>query len=118
MVNIDSLGMAAPQVATNLSSKRLVERVAQLAHGMSMPFNVVNIPGAQADSLPFINKGIPAVTISAIGNGWDEILHTRKDQAAKVNPTSVYLGYRLVLALVADLDNLACEISAEERKAR
>jgi Zn-dependent M28 family amino/carboxypeptidase len=118
MVNIDSLGMAAPQVSENLSSKTLVNRVAELAQRMKMPFNKVSIPRAGADSIPFIEKKIPAVTISALGNGWGEVLHTRSDQVAKVNSTSVYLGYRLALALIAELDNLACEASREEPKAK
>jgi Zn-dependent M28 family amino/carboxypeptidase len=56
MVNIDSLGMAAPQVLENLSSKTLANKVAELAQRMKMPFNKVSIPGAGADSLPFIEK--------------------------------------------------------------
>ncbi len=118
MINIDSLGMAAPQVPVNLSSDALVMRVVDLAQRMKMPFQRVNIPGAGADSLPFMDKKIPAVTISAIGNGWGEILHTKKDQVAKINATSVYLGYRLALALVAELDELPCEVSREESKAK
>ena len=118
MINIDSLGMAAPQVAENLSSKTLAARVVEIAQRMKMPFNKVKIPGAGADSLPFMDKKIPAVTISAIADGWAEVLHTRNDQVKKVNATSVYLGYRLALALVAELDNLACEVSREEPKAK
>lgn len=118
MINIDSLGMAAPQVAENLSSKTLTARVGEIAQRMKMPFNKVNIPGAGADSLAFMDKKIPAVTISALGNGWAEVIHTRNDQVGKVNTTSLYLGYRLALVLVAELDNLACEVSREESKAK
>jgi Zn-dependent M28 family amino/carboxypeptidase len=116
MVNIDSLGMAAPQVLENLSSKALVNRVTAIAKRMDMPFNRVNIPEAGADSQSFVDKKIPAVTISAIGNGWSEVLHTRRDQVSNVNSASLYLGYRLALALVADLDNIACEASRTEAK--
>lgn len=37
-----------------------------------------------------------------------KILHRGRDQAARVNPASVYLGYRLALAMVARLDQSAC----------
>jgi Iap family predicted aminopeptidase len=116
MINIDSLGMAAPQVAENLSSKALVNRVVEIAQRMKVPFSKLKIPGAGADSLSFIEKRIPAVTISALGEGWEEVLHTRHDQVGKVNQTSVYLGYRLALALVTELDNLPCEVSREKAK--
>lgn len=118
MINIDSLGLAAPQVAENLSSKTLASKVIELAQLMKIPFNKVNIPGAMADSLPFRDRKIPAVTICAVGNGWAEILHTRKDQVKEVNSTSVYLGYRLALALAVELDGLACEAWREDQKAK
>lgn len=116
MVNIDSLGMAAPQVPENLSSKALVNRVEELARRMEMPFTKINVPFAETDSLSFRDKKIPAVTISALGDGWSEVLHTINDQVSRINPTSVYLGYRLALALVAELDGLPCEASREEKK--
>ena len=118
MINIDSLGMTAPQAAENLSSKTLVNRVEQLAQRMKMPFSRVNIPGAGADSLSFMEKKIPAVTISAIGHGWVNVLHTKNDQVEKVHLGSVYLGYRLALALAAELESLPCEVSREELKAK
>ncbi len=118
MVNIDSLGMAAPQVLENASSKTLVNSMTELAQRMKMPFTKISIPEAGADSIPFIEKKIPAVTISAVGNGWTEVLHTRNDQVTKVNSTSVYLGYRLALALVVEMDNLACEVSREKQKTK
>jgi Iap family predicted aminopeptidase len=118
MINIDSLGMAAPQVGENLSSKALVSRVVEIAQRMKMPFSKLSIPGAGADSLSFMEKKIPAVTISALRTGWAEVLHTRHDQVSKVNQTSVYLGYRLALALVTELDILPCEVSREKAKAK
>jgi hypothetical protein len=63
-----------------------------------------------------MDKKIPAVTISALGDRWAEVLHTMNDQVAKVNATSVYLGYRLALALTAELDILSCDASREEPK--
>lgn len=118
MINIDSLGLAAPQVAQNLSSATLVTRTTELAQRMKMPFSYVNIPGASADSVPFIEKKIPAVTICALLTGWGKILHTSRDQVKEINPSSVYLGYRLALALVVELDGLACEVSREDVKAK
>ncbi len=111
MVNIDSLGMAAPQVLVDLSSNSLVGRVVDLAQRMKIPFKKVSIDNGTADSISFIRKKIPAITISAIGDGWERVLHTDEDRLKGVNQTSVYLGYRLALALVGELSELPCEVS-------
>lgn len=108
MINIDSLGLGPPQVADNMSSKKLTELAADLAKEMKMPFARASIPGADSDSSSFISKKIPAVTIHGMNNEWPTILHSRNDQAAKVNPVSVYLGYRLILSMVVHLDQSPC----------
>jgi Zn-dependent M28 family amino/carboxypeptidase len=120
MVNIDSLGMTAPYVLGNfnISSRALANRLAEIATRMKMPFSKVTVPGIGADSVPFLEKKIPAVTISAMSDDWRKVLHTRHDQAAKVNSASVYLGYRLALALITELDSLPCEVSREESKVK
>jgi hypothetical protein len=44
-----------------------------------------------------------------MGNDWSSILHTAADQRSKVNSTSVYLGYRLALAVVYSIDKASCD---------
>lgn len=113
MINVDSLGMAAPQTAENLSSKLLIDRSLKLAEKMKVPFNSVSIPHASADSVPFIEKKIPAITISALAQNWHDVLHSGNDQVDKVNSASLYYGYRLTLALVADVDSVSCQDSRD-----
>jgi Zn-dependent M28 family amino/carboxypeptidase len=108
MINIDSLGLAPPQVADNMSSKKLSQFTADLAKEMKIPFAQASIAGANSDSSSFVGKKIPAVTIHGMNNHWSEILHSGNDQASKVNPVSVYLGYRLTLAMIARLDQSPC----------
>jgi hypothetical protein len=43
-----------------------------------------------------------------MSNKWPEFLHTGNDQASQVNAMSVYLGYRLTLAMITRLDESAC----------
>lgn len=109
MINIDSLGLGPPQVGDNMSSKKLGQFTAELAKEMKMPFGHASIEGADSDSRPFMEKKIPAVTIHGLNNEWPKILHSRNDQVSKVNPMSVYLGYRLTLAMIARLDQSLCE---------
>lgn len=108
MINIDSLGLSAPQVLDNASSKKLRELAAGVAKEMKMPFGHASVGSADSDSSSFVRKKIPALTIHGLNNEWASILHSHKDQTSKVNPVSVYLGYRLALALVNSLDASAC----------
>ena len=108
MINVDSLGLSPPQVADNMSSKKLAQLTADLAKEMQMPFGHAKIEGASADSVSFIAKKIPAVTIHGLSDEWPMILHSRNDQPAKINPLSVYLGYRLVLSMIVHLDQSPC----------
>ncbi|HEV2915746.1 MAG TPA: M20/M25/M40 family metallo-hydrolase [Pyrinomonadaceae bacterium] len=108
MVNIDSLGMGAPQVADNMSSEKLGKLAGELALEMKMPFGHVIVDGANADSSSFKGKMIPALTIFGLGNDWPKVLHSDNDQPSRVNPTSVYLGYRLALYLVVRVEEAAC----------
>lgn len=108
MVNIDSLGLGPPQVADNMSSKALAQFTGELAKELQIPFAHAGIRGANADSSSFVARKIPAVTLHGLNNNWSKILHSGRDQASKVNHASVYLGYRLALALVLRLDQSAC----------
>lgn len=109
MVNLDSLGLSAPQVLDNASSKKLGDLAAAVAAEMKMPFSHASVGNADADSSSFVRKKIPAITIHGLNNEWSTIIHSRKDQSSKINAYSVYLGYRLALALVSRLDAASCE---------
>ena len=108
MINIDSLGLGPPQVADNMSSSKLGQFTEDLAKELKVPFARARIEGANSDSSSFLEKKIPAVTIHGMSNEWPRYLHTGNDQASKVNHVSVYLGYRLVLAMIARLDESPC----------
>ena len=109
MVNIDSLGLGPPQVADNMSSKKLADFAGEVAKEMEIPFARARIARGNSDSSAFVARKIPAVTIHGLNDDWMKILHSRHDQPKKVNATSVYLGYRLALGMVARLDQAACD---------
>lgn len=108
MINIDSLGMAGPQVLDNASSKKMIQLAESLAKEAKMPFSHASVEDADADSSSFVSRKIPAVTIHALNNNWASIIHSRNDQASRVNAGSVYLGYRLALAMLLKVDGSAC----------
>ena len=109
MINIDSLGLSTPQVLDNASSRRLRNATAELAETMDVPFDHARLALADSDSTSFIRRGIPAVTIHGLSFEGLAALHTDADQPSLINPTSVYLGYRLALALLAKVDGEPCD---------
>ena len=109
MINIDSLGLGPPQVADNMSSKKLARFTGELAKEMEIPFAHASIGRANSDSSSFVAKKIPAVTIHGLNKDWSTILHSKHDQVSKVNAASVYLGYRLALAMIVKLDASVCD---------
>jgi Zn-dependent M28 family amino/carboxypeptidase len=109
MINIDSFGMALPFVLKNVSSEKLTALVEERAAGLKLSFNKVSIPLASTDSASFIDRKIPAVTLSGLSNQWESVLHTSRDQVRAVNHASVYLGYRLALATWAGADQASCD---------
>jgi Peptidase family M28 len=109
MINMDSIGLAVPQVIESISSKKLVELVASLAKEMNIPFDRRYFTGGSSDSDSFIKKNIPAVTIHGLSNNWKNILHTGFDKPEKVKVESVYQGYRLALALLVRIDKSSCQ---------
>lgn len=116
MINIDSLGLGIPQTLDNISSKKLIDFTIALAKDMNVPFAHARVDGASSDSASFIGKKIPAVTIHALNNDWQKILHTSNDQPSKVNHESVYVGYRVALALLVRIDAADCQGFREEKE--
>jgi Iap family predicted aminopeptidase len=116
MINIDSLGLGAPQVADNMSAKKLIGVTEALAKEMKIPFGHGVIAGADSDSTSFNRKKIPALTIHAMTSDWPKILHSNNDQASKINMESVYLSYRLAVALLAKIDATDCLAFREDKK--
>lgn len=109
MVNLDSFGMGAAQAASNMSSAKLIKLAGSLAERMQIPFGNEAIPDAGADSMSFIERHIPAVTLHGLTSDWQKVLHTDNDKPTKVEPLSVYLGYRLALSMVIEINNAACD---------
>ena len=115
MINIDSLGLTLPQIADNLSSKKLMEFTLDLGKQLNLPVTHANLPGAGADSQSYLRKKIPALTIHGLSSDWPKTLHTSNDKPEAVNRQNVYLGYRLALALLAKADESPCDAFREDK---
>lgn len=115
MINIDSLGIGAPQTLDNISSEKLIDFTAALAEKINVPFARARFDNAKSDSSSFIKKNIPAVTIHALNGSWPKILHSSNDDPSRINHDSVYMGYRMTLALLLRVDLADCQSFREEK---
>jgi hypothetical protein len=108
MINLDSFGLGAAQVAHNLSSRKLEETAARLAREKLMTFGNSPVPG-DSDSSPFLARKIPALTLHGLAGNWPSIIHSGNDQASRILPGGISVGYRLALALALDIDKRPCD---------
>lgn len=108
MVNFDSFGQAYPMALQNASSSKMIDLAKDLAKQNNIKFTSVAVEGASSDSASFLDKKIPAITLSGLGANWTSILHSSSDQIDKVNIDSVYLGYRFGLFYVSKIDFAGC----------
>jgi Iap family predicted aminopeptidase len=108
MVNLDSFGLGIPQVLENISSGKLTKRAADVARRMEMPFHQGVFAAGDGDSSPFRDRKIPAVTIHGLAGDPFKIVHTNQDQPSVLKASHLYLGYRLALSLVAEIDRCEC----------
>lgn len=109
MINIDSLGMGAPQVTDENSSHKMGVLAEELAARMKVPFAHSSFVGADSDAHSFKAKGIPTLDIHGLTKNWRMYLHSSSDKVSNVKIESVYLGYRFVLAALISIDSAACD---------
>src|SRR5262249_41427120 len=105
MVNMDSFGMGAAQAITNASSGKMIELARKMAERMQVKFASATIAGADADSSSFVARKVPAITLHGLSGDWTAVIHTDKDRPPAVKPGSVYVGYRLALAMIVEINN-------------
>ncbi len=108
MINVDGIGLATPQVLTNVSSKKLTELTGEVAKKIDVPFAPLNLGNASSDSASFKDKKIPAISIVGMTLDWPKIYHGKNDQAARVNPNFVFQSYKLALSLVTTISENEC----------
>jgi hypothetical protein len=108
MVNFDTFGQGYPLALRNASSSKMVKFTEDFAKELKVNFTSVAIEGASSDSASFVEKKIPAITLSGLTSNWQQILHTSNDKLEKVTMDSVYLGYRFGVVFVSKLDALPC----------
>lgn len=109
MVNLDSFGLGAPFILQNASSAKMTEMAKELGAELKWHVNIASIPGADADSSSFVEKDIPAITISGLTDKWQDYLHSSKDKIDNVIPASLTAGYSFTLLYLGRVDGKSCD---------
>jgi hypothetical protein len=109
MVNFDSFGLSYPQALGNISSESLINLAKEVSEEMKLPFSKAGIELSASDSESFRIRNIPAIGLHGLNNQWKDYLHTQNDSLSRVNPQSVYLGYRHGLVLLSKVENKPCD---------
>lgn len=108
MINVDSLGLSNPQVMSNISNDKLEKLAQEEARKLQIPFQFVNVNNASSDSASFSDRKIPAITIASLPSEWPKVFHTKNDQADRIKVENVYMGYKLALSILLQLDQKEC----------
>jgi len=109
MVNLDSFGFARPSVFRNVSTDKIIEAATAFWPQMQMKLDVATIGNADADSSSFKNAGIPAITFTGLDGRWQQFLHSSRDQVKNLDQMNAWMGYRVILPFVVELDKQPCE---------
>lgn len=113
MINMDTLGLAPPEVWVNRSDKRLTGALAGVAKHLGVPLRGLNFEeaGYTTDSESFRRLKIPRITIHSLTRKSEEnrILHTPKDQVSAMNLDDYHDTYRLIALYLVYLDHFLDE---------
>ena len=109
MINLDTLGLAPPNVWTSRSDKSLTDALVRVSMYLKVPLSGVNFERVgSTDSESFKARKIPRLTIHSLTqkNHDAGILHTKKDKFSAVNLDDLYATYHLVTVYLAYLDHI------------
>jgi hypothetical protein len=107
MMNLESLGLTAPQVWASRADKGLLDAYNSVARSMNLDVRVSNFsPLMEDDSRPFLDARIPVITIHSLTNETMGLHHSPRDQLNAIDEKNYYDAYRLAAVFLAYLDDL------------
>lgn len=107
MVNMDTLGLAPPEVWGSHSDETLAGALGYIAKRLNIPLSRIDVEQiGSSDAEQFAERKIPRITIHSLTQeSWNaHILHTSKDKISAMQLDDYYDTYRLLAAYIAFLD--------------
>jgi len=107
MINLECLGLTPPEVWVSRADKRLLNAYASVTRSLGFAVIGANVDGVgDDDSHPFLNAGIPVLTIHSVTTETLHILHSPADNLQAIHPDYYYAAYRIAATYLAYLDGL------------
>jgi hypothetical protein len=109
MVNMDTLGLAPPEVWASHSDKNLTGALAYIGKELSIPVTAQDVEQVgSTDSVQFSQRKIPSITIHSLTQAtWNAgILHSSKDKLSEMRLDDYYQTYKLIAAYLVFLDQI------------
>lgn len=105
MVNLECLGMGAPEVWQDHADPRLLKLLNDVAESMGTYLPAVNLERVgRDDAMSFRHRKIPTITIHSLTQTTVRVLHSPRDTFAAERMPYYYGSYRIVLRYLVRLD--------------
>ena len=107
MINLECLGIGPPEVWVSRADKRLLNAysvVAGILHVQPRGMNVEKV--GDDDSHPFLNAGVPVLTIHSLTPQTLPLIHHPSDQVSAIHLEDYYTAYHLAAVYLAYLDTV------------
>lgn len=112
MVNMDTLGLAPPEVWTSHSDKALTGALVYIGKELNIPVIGQDVEQVgSTDSVQFSERKIPSITIHSLTQEtWNSrIIHTSKDKLSAIRFEDYYQTYKLLAAYIVFLDQIGSD---------
>lgn len=107
MINLECLGMTPPEVWASRADKRLLDAYARVTRSLGFAVIGANVERVgDDDSHPFLNAGIPVLTIHSVTTETLHILHSPADNLQAIHADYYYAAYRIAATYLAYLDGV------------
>ena len=107
MINLECLGVGPPEVWVSRADKHLLNAysvAASILHVQPRGMNVEKV--GDDDSHPFLNAGVPVLTIHSMTSQTLPLIHHPSDQVSAIHAEDYYTAYHLAAVYLAYLDSV------------
>jgi Iap family predicted aminopeptidase len=102
---VETLGLAPAAAWLSRAHPMMEEAFVNASRALKMPVHAVNVDQVgNTDSTPFMEAGIPAITIHSLRQETMPILHTPNDQLSNIQWNDYFAAYRLISFYISYLD--------------
>ncbi len=107
VINLECLGITLPHPWPEGSSDSLEDLFIEVGKRYNLDLSPVSIKNVRTDSLPFLEKGFPAITLDGIMPYDLFILGSRLDVPAVIDKNTFFQSYPILLEYILEVDALS-----------